>query len=130
MARERYDVRDRVVFVTGAARGIGAEAARRLADRGAYVSLVGLEPELLEHRALGDIEYSFKLQCQSTADNTVGSTCAVATTLDSLVPNTVPEGRHSIWELGQVRIDDGGNDVNVETVDDNELFAVQGIYLP
>jgi NAD(P)-dependent dehydrogenase (short-subunit alcohol dehydrogenase family) len=36
-----------VVLVTGAARGIGADAARRMAKRGARVSLVGLEPELL-----------------------------------------------------------------------------------
>jgi NAD(P)-dependent dehydrogenase (short-subunit alcohol dehydrogenase family) len=43
----RYDVRDKVVLITGAARGIGAEAARRLANRGAQVSLVGLEPELM-----------------------------------------------------------------------------------
>ena len=49
--RERYDVRDKVVLITGAARGIGAEAARRLAKRGAQVSLVGLEPELLEQVA-------------------------------------------------------------------------------
>jgi NAD(P)-dependent dehydrogenase (short-subunit alcohol dehydrogenase family) len=48
---ERYDIRDRVVLITGAARGIGAEAARRLARRGARVSLVGLEPELLEQLA-------------------------------------------------------------------------------
>lgn len=46
-----YDVRGRVVFITGAARGIGAETARQLAARGANVALVGLEPELLERRA-------------------------------------------------------------------------------
>ena len=46
-----YPLRDRVVLVTGAARGIGAEAARRLAARGARLSLVGLEPELLEQVA-------------------------------------------------------------------------------
>jgi NAD(P)-dependent dehydrogenase (short-subunit alcohol dehydrogenase family) len=45
---KRYDVRDKVVMITGAARGIGAEAAQRLAKRGAKVSLVGLEPDLLE----------------------------------------------------------------------------------
>jgi NAD(P)-dependent dehydrogenase (short-subunit alcohol dehydrogenase family) len=53
MARERYDVRDKVVLITGAARGIGAEAAQRLAKRGAKVSLVGLEPDLLEQVATG-----------------------------------------------------------------------------
>ena len=41
----------RVAVVTGAARGIGAESARRLAARGARLSLVGLEPELLEQVA-------------------------------------------------------------------------------
>ena len=49
---QRYDVRDRTVLVTGAARGIGAETARQLAGRGARLSLVGLEPERLE--ALAD----------------------------------------------------------------------------
>src|SRR3712207_4729697 len=37
----------RTVLITGAARGIGAELARRVAARGARVALVGLEPELL-----------------------------------------------------------------------------------
>jgi NAD(P)-dependent dehydrogenase (short-subunit alcohol dehydrogenase family) len=48
---ERYDVSGRVVLITGPARGIGAEAARQLYAKGAQVSLVGLEPELLEQRA-------------------------------------------------------------------------------
>jgi NAD(P)-dependent dehydrogenase (short-subunit alcohol dehydrogenase family) len=39
------------VLITGAARGIGAEAARQLYGRGAQLSLVGLEPEELEQRA-------------------------------------------------------------------------------
>jgi NAD(P)-dependent dehydrogenase (short-subunit alcohol dehydrogenase family) len=37
----------RRVLITGAARGIGAAVARALAERGARVALVGLEPELL-----------------------------------------------------------------------------------
>jgi NAD(P)-dependent dehydrogenase (short-subunit alcohol dehydrogenase family) len=44
-------VQGKTVFVTGAARGIGAESARRLAARGANVALAGLEPEELERVA-------------------------------------------------------------------------------
>src|SRR5271165_2829876 len=51
-----YDVNGRTVFITGAARGIGAAAAERLHAKGANVALVGLEPERLEENAarLGD----------------------------------------------------------------------------
>jgi NAD(P)-dependent dehydrogenase (short-subunit alcohol dehydrogenase family) len=53
---DRFDVRGKTVLVTGAARGIGAETARRMHARGANVVLCGLEPEELERRAaeLGD----------------------------------------------------------------------------
>jgi NAD(P)-dependent dehydrogenase (short-subunit alcohol dehydrogenase family) len=47
MRRALFDVAGRTVFVTGAARGIGAAAAQRLHAAGANVSLVGLEPEKL-----------------------------------------------------------------------------------
>jgi NAD(P)-dependent dehydrogenase (short-subunit alcohol dehydrogenase family) len=45
------DAKGKTVFITGAARGIGAESARRLAARGASVALAGLEPEELERVA-------------------------------------------------------------------------------
>ena len=51
MPRDLYDVAGKVVLVTGAARGLGLEAARRLHAEGASVALVGLEPEELERRA-------------------------------------------------------------------------------
>jgi NAD(P)-dependent dehydrogenase (short-subunit alcohol dehydrogenase family) len=41
----------RRVFITGAARGIGAALAHRLHERGARVVVAGLEPELLEEVA-------------------------------------------------------------------------------
>jgi NAD(P)-dependent dehydrogenase (short-subunit alcohol dehydrogenase family) len=46
----RYDVSGRVALVTGGARGIGADAARRLAGRGARVALLDLDP-LVERTA-------------------------------------------------------------------------------
>lgn len=48
---QSYDIRDKVVFITGAARGIGAETASQVVAKGGKVALVGLEPELLEQRA-------------------------------------------------------------------------------
>jgi NAD(P)-dependent dehydrogenase (short-subunit alcohol dehydrogenase family) len=45
------DVRGRTVFITGAARGIGAATAERLHAKGANVALVGLEPERLRELA-------------------------------------------------------------------------------
>jgi NAD(P)-dependent dehydrogenase (short-subunit alcohol dehydrogenase family) len=46
-----WNVRGKTVFITGAARGLGAETARRVAARGANVALVGLEPDELERVA-------------------------------------------------------------------------------
>jgi NAD(P)-dependent dehydrogenase (short-subunit alcohol dehydrogenase family) len=72
-----YDVNGRTVFITGAARGIGAETARRLHAKGANVALVGLEPERLQALAaqLGDRAAAFEadvtdfdaLQCAVSA---------------------------------------------------------------
>jgi NAD(P)-dependent dehydrogenase (short-subunit alcohol dehydrogenase family) len=57
-----FDVNGRTVFITGAARGIGAETARRLHRKGANVALVGLEPERLEALAaeLGERAVAFE----------------------------------------------------------------------
>ncbi|AHI01968.1 SDR family oxidoreductase [Kutzneria viridogrisea] len=46
-----YTLAGKVVLITGAARGIGAEVAQRMAALGAKVALVGLEREQLEQTA-------------------------------------------------------------------------------
>lgn len=46
-----WDLRGKTVLITGAARGIGAETARRAAAAGANVALVGLEPDELQRVA-------------------------------------------------------------------------------
>jgi NAD(P)-dependent dehydrogenase (short-subunit alcohol dehydrogenase family) len=47
MSSSSWQLPGKVVLITGAARGIGAESARRLAAKGMKVSLVGLEPDEL-----------------------------------------------------------------------------------
>jgi NAD(P)-dependent dehydrogenase (short-subunit alcohol dehydrogenase family) len=51
MAQATYNLSGKSIFITGAARGIGAESARRLAARGANVTLVDLDAEALERAA-------------------------------------------------------------------------------
>ena len=76
-----------------------------------------------------DLDYTFPASCQATASTDVGSTCAVVTTADSLVPGTVLESKRSNWQLGQVRVFDGGPD-GVALTADNTLFEIQGIFVP
>jgi len=54
------------ILITGAARGIGAESARRLAARGAQVALVGLEPEEMERVAAQCGGGSFAIEADVT----------------------------------------------------------------
>jgi NAD(P)-dependent dehydrogenase (short-subunit alcohol dehydrogenase family) len=88
---ERYDVSGKVVLITGAARGIGAEAARQLYAKGAQISLVGLEPELLEQRAqeLGPRAAWFEADVTDTAalQRAVEGTVERFGGIDVLIPN-------------------------------------------
>jgi NAD(P)-dependent dehydrogenase (short-subunit alcohol dehydrogenase family) len=61
-----FDVNGRTVFITGAARGIGAAAAERLYRKGANVALVGLEPERLEQNAARLGERAIALEADVT----------------------------------------------------------------
>jgi hypothetical protein len=67
--------------------------------------------------------------CAATADPAKGGVCGISTTVDAVVPGAVPEGKRSIWEMGQVQVLDGGPDGDVSTAD-NSLFAVQGVFVP
>jgi hypothetical protein len=75
-----------------------------------------------------DIPLPFPMECTSTADTSVGSTCAVpgATCLECPPPK---EGVRTVIEMTQVQIRDGGAD-GLPGTDDNTLFMVQGMFLP
>jgi len=61
MIGRRYEIEGRSVMITGGGRGIGADAARRLVERGARVALVDLDREAVEATAteLGDAAVPF-----------------------------------------------------------------------
>src|SRR6059058_3150938 len=81
----------RRVLITGAARGLGFELATVLAARGARVSLVVLEPDLLEARAqtLGPEHASFAADVtdQAAVDAAVEGTVAQLGGIDAVVTN-------------------------------------------
>jgi len=75
------------------------------------------------------ISYRFTVPCQTTPSPSVGSTCSVSTTANSLVPGTVTESQRTIWELDQVQLWDGGAD-GVASTEPNFPFEKQGVFVP
>jgi WD40-like Beta Propeller Repeat len=59
-----------------------------------------------------------------------GGACRIDTTVDALLGGSaVKESKRSVWELSQLRVFDGGPDADAST-QPNDLFAVQGVFVP
>ncbi|MBL0173042.1 MAG: SDR family oxidoreductase [Gemmatimonadaceae bacterium] len=84
-------LRGKVVLITGPARGIGAATARELASRGATLSLVGMEPELLQALAheLGGahVWHACDVTDQAAVDDAVRETVDALGGIDVVVAN-------------------------------------------
>jgi glucose/arabinose dehydrogenase len=78
---------------------------------------------------VSDGQLAWTVPCTATSDVTVGSTCALNTSVDSLVPGAVVEGVRAVWQLGKVAVFDGGPD-GVAATTPNNRFAVQGVFVP
>ena len=77
-----------------------------------------------------DTVFAFTVPCAVTADTGIGSTCAVNTTADAVMPGSVPKGSRSIWEVAQVDVTDGGADQSGATPGDDSVFMRQGVFAP
>ena len=87
----RYEIDGKVVLITGPARGIGAETARLLAARGARLSLVGLEPELLAGLAAelgeGHVWFECDVTDQTALERAVAGTVEALGGIDVVIAN-------------------------------------------
>jgi hypothetical protein len=99
-----------------------ADSTLRITDR--QNGAAGDEPA-----TVSDLALPVTVPCAGTADTTVGATCAITTTVDSVLPGTVSEGKRAIWQLGQIEVFDGGSD-GLASTEDNTVFARQGIFVP
>lgn len=118
-----YNLNGKVVLITGAARGIGAETARQLAAKGAHVSLVGLEPDRLEAlaRELGSGHAWFEADVtdQAAMERAVEGTVAALGGLDVVIANA------GIANNGTVAVNPA--DAQVRTIDVNVNGVIRTI---
>jgi hypothetical protein len=91
---------------------------------------VRLTDRVADRQTVSDFQFGFAVPCTATADTTIGATCLVSTTADAVLPGAVPEGKRSMWQLGQVQVQDGGEDGEGSTIADNTPFLKQGIFVP
>jgi hypothetical protein len=78
---------------------------------------------------VADLDFSVAVNCATTADPEVGSTCSVATTANAVTPDAVREGGQAVTSTFRIRLNDAGaNGVRGDSDDRN--FAQQGVYTP
>jgi hypothetical protein len=84
-----------------------------------------------EPGTLEDFYWEATVPCVATSSTSIGATCALQTTVDTLLPGTIKEGRRTVWEQhDHIHVFDGGEDRLAATEDDNLLFMVQSCYVP
>jgi len=97
---------------------LSADAGLRITDRSNTPNPGGPGPGTLE-----DTSFPVTVPCAA-------GICSVSTTANALAPGAVLEGRRAIWQLGQVKVYDGGADGVASTTGDNTLFMVEGVFVP
>ncbi len=87
-------------------------------------------PTFADSGTMEDFTFRFSTSaCAGTASTAEGATCSFNTDVLYVIPGVAKDGKRQIWELGQVRVLDGGPDGDADTLD-NSVFAVQGLFVP
>jgi NAD(P)-dependent dehydrogenase (short-subunit alcohol dehydrogenase family) len=117
----KSDLNGKTVFITGAARGIGAQVARLAAERGARVACVGLEPQLLKEVA-AEVDGLWH-ECDVTDQDALDA--AAAATMERFGRIDVVVANAGIANLGTVAL--GPIDALARTVEVNLLGVMRTV---
>ena len=85
-----------------------------------------------------DVPLEIPAGCAPTAGTQTGATCALTTTVDSVLPGAVKEGDRSIWQMGPVELHDAGPNGSGYGSGcpsscgdgDEAVFMRQGVFIP
>ena len=75
-------------------------------------------------------DFGFPVACTMTSDPSIGSTCSIYIAYIESLGFAIPDGRRTLWEVGQAQVWDGGADADGTTTGDNTQFAVEGLFVP
>ena len=75
--------------------------------------------------------------CAATGDPAAGADCELSTTADALIPGIAPEGKRSVWQVGDAEVyDSGPNGTGYASCPptcgngDETMFLRQGVFVP
>jgi hypothetical protein len=86
-------------------------------------------PGLTDAATVIDTQFPVNGTCANTLATTIGGTCSIATTANTVVPGAIKDTQRAVIALDQINVFDGGQDGRVSTAD-NTLFAEMGIFVP
>lgn len=90
-----------------------------------------------ENGTAQSINLDVPIDCLTTTDTGIGSTCSINTTMDAVIPGAILEGKRSNWQLGQITVKDAGpNGTGYASCPptcgdgDESAFLRQGLWVP
>jgi hypothetical protein len=73
--------------------------------------------------------FPIPMDCATTVDTSIGSTCTINTSVNALVPGTVLTGKTATWEIKEIQVLDQGADA-IRGNGDDKVFEAQGVLEP
>jgi hypothetical protein len=82
-----------------------------------------------ERATTKDLDFAVPVDCVTTMDASIGSTCSTSTSATSLMPGVVVEGNQMNLQVFRVGVNDAGVD-GVPGNANDRLFEQQGLFVP